>query len=504
LVYAHAKMQAAGPASRIALHLSNLQGLDFQRFPQAMGPSDGRSVYDALQRGKESCEALLRKFLGTSLMLWAPTDTALLVQLASAFQSFVLSSQSDMTLHLVVPHDPFPGCDKPESILDLWWHGLLADKWRSSLKQVEFLRQPTRCVFSGSIGPLHHMKNLAVFTLSTDAMSMPMSVVQWRPTLLTHMEGPALVVDCDEREELLTHRSLVATALPGLISWEGPRRSLGSRGVDRRCVFIGTFEASRVSDLDLRLYSKALQGIEGLQGVLIGSRSLFSDRSSYLVDMGHPRAISEVVSLIDEVVLVSPRLAIMITAKSADTWSQRLTDQFKADPLVAIEKIRSRVSRNGGRPWAKPCLLQNHMRAAKSRMATSKSAGASAARVELRSCIAVQGLTMSRANSMITSLMQRVSEVLGLPLRHCADVAAMRPHDWAVARNPKGDWAGRILIESETPREVQDLFNRIHGSSIEVNGMSYALEVDNAYANLDAAAVRNILWQAGASSSQNE
>jgi hypothetical protein len=149
---------------------------------------------------------------------------------------------------------------------------------------------------------------------------------------MKHDEGPALWIDCEGSEELTTQRTLLTLALPGLIGWEGPRRSLGTRGEDRRSVFVGTFMAPMVSELDLRLYIKALQNRDGLAGVLVGSRSLFNDKSTFLVDMGHPRAIAAVSNLVDEVVLVSPKLAIMSTSKSAEAWCSTLTEQFKVDP----------------------------------------------------------------------------------------------------------------------------------------------------------------------------
>ena len=147
-------------------------------------------------------------------MLWAPRDNPTLAQVAFALQALSVSSDRDLTLHLVVPHDPYPGCDQPGSILDLWWHGLLADKWRSVVASVEFLRQPTRCVFSGAISPMHHLKYLAIFTLSTSAgTAIPMSVVQWRPTLVKYDDGPTILVDCEEAAEMRAQKTLTTAVL---------------------------------------------------------------------------------------------------------------------------------------------------------------------------------------------------------------------------------------------------------------------------------------------------
>ena len=128
--------------------------LNFEDFPQAVGPEEGQVLYHAIHRGKNLSEEILRKFKGTDLMPWAPADNSVLTQLVTAIYGFVLRPQHELTVHLAVPHDPYPGCDIADSITELWWHGLLAEKRRSMLKDLEFLRQPTRCVFSGSITPL--------------------------------------------------------------------------------------------------------------------------------------------------------------------------------------------------------------------------------------------------------------------------------------------------------------------------------------------------------------
>jgi hypothetical protein len=84
LSFVHARGQAAGVSGRIALRLSNLLGVDFDEFPQAVGPLEGRVLYDAVHRGKQSCEEALRRLTGTDIMLWAPTDNSVLAPLTAA------------------------------------------------------------------------------------------------------------------------------------------------------------------------------------------------------------------------------------------------------------------------------------------------------------------------------------------------------------------------------------------------------------------------------------
>ena len=69
-----------------------------------------------------------------------------------------------------------------------------------------------------------------------------------------------------------------------------------------------------------------------------------------LVEVRVPQILMKCEDLYDEVVLVSHKLAAIMTSKPADTWAARLTSLANADPSTAIDKIRYRVSRQGGRP----------------------------------------------------------------------------------------------------------------------------------------------------------
>ena len=105
------------------------------------------------------------------------------------------------------------------------------------MKGVEFLRQPTRCVFSGSVNPLYHLKAMSIFTLSPHGLKQLESVTRWRPTILDFDSGPAVLVDCGSEDEHDVHKMLLSVQLPGIIGWEGPRRSLGSQGAKTRLAF---------------------------------------------------------------------------------------------------------------------------------------------------------------------------------------------------------------------------------------------------------------------------
>ena len=56
-------------------------------------------------------------------------------------------------------------------------------------------------------------------------------------------------------EELGVHGALKKLTLPGLIRWDGPRRSLGSKGPAQRLYFVGFFDANHITDLTMKARS---------------------------------------------------------------------------------------------------------------------------------------------------------------------------------------------------------------------------------------------------------
>ncbi len=62
------------------------------------------------------------------LLVWAPQDSDALQRLVSACLQHVTNAHATCSLQLLVPHDPFPDCDSPGTIRDLWWHPHFSDK----------------------------------------------------------------------------------------------------------------------------------------------------------------------------------------------------------------------------------------------------------------------------------------------------------------------------------------------------------------------------------------
>ena len=481
----HSRTQHAGGKQKVALHLSNLQDLPLQSFQHAMPTDEARRIYEAIYKSAATFSDILQAITGGSLIVWAPTEHSTVAQLAATFQKYALQPGASGEVQLLIPHDPYPGCSTPTQVLDLWRHELFSPKWKSIVSKIEFLRQPTRCVFSGHTGPMHHVKSIAICTLSTTGVITETTSTQWRHTLGHGSSGPTLIVDCKSENELSTHRALIEANLPGLLSWTGPRKSIGSRGNDRRISFTGYFDEQAVSNLDMRLYTRTLRNNQVLGEALIGQQDLFTDPGALLVDFGHVRALTQAIDSVDECVLVSPRLALVTTPCRTEHWRVVMTSQLASDPLGAITKIRFRQSQHGGRPWATPEALPMQIRSARNRAAQAQATTAGATqRNELQSTLRLSDAAAGRTDELLSLILQKIGGVTNVGFRPVEDERTLQPYEVRPIRTQLGKWTGTLEFACASSAELRAIHTSLHGNSIEISGICAIVEVENDFKDL--------------------
>ena len=482
--FLYQRAQQTGTNHRLALHLSNLQGASMEGLSQAISVKEARRLYEEILKSPESCEDLLKATLnGGSLTMWAPSDHIAMMRIATAFKKVSLRPGAIGAMHLLVPHEPFHRCETPMQILDLWFHELLGQKWKSIVSRVEFLRQPTRCVFPGNICPLHHVKSIAIFTLSTTGEITTSLTTQWRPTLNHTPGGHHIVVDCPRSDQLMVHRALMTTQLRGLLNWDGPVRSLGNKADDLRVAFTGHFDEKEVNVLDLKLYVRILRARPGLDQAIIGSQSLFIEQAAVIVDFGHPRAFIGNEEMIEEMVLVSPRMALMTTPRQADDWCQLMTEQFRSDPLSAITRIRFRDSR-GGRPWARPVALPGQIKATRARARPQTASAKEQAKQQLRTTVTISSMATGRKEELQACIMDHISAVIQKSFQRSTSDSPLRSYEWKPILDELGEWRGAIEFECVWQEEVNMIYSKMQGSGIELQGTCCILEFENLFMQL--------------------
>ena len=163
-----------------------------------------------------------------------------------------------------------------------------------------------------------------------------------------------------------------------------------------------------------------------------------------------------------------------------------MNGQHERDPLEAIELIKFRDSRNGGRPWVKPSFLASHTQQARANASLTRLPATVAATAVLKYSVAVQGVTVGSSEALVKVMMQQVLRVTGLPLVEHTGSAELKKHEWEAIKDFGGKWTGRINIQAGSQDEIATVFSVIHGSGLEADGVCYPVEVTSPFAHLGA------------------
>lgn len=115
---------------RIALHLSNLRGIDIASHQGAIDVNTSRQLHSHLCGPPDEIERTLIRWGDLPFLTWAPTDNGQLLKVAACARKLQNTKAVHAPLVLATPFDPYPACQKVSDITDVWDHPLLHTKWK--------------------------------------------------------------------------------------------------------------------------------------------------------------------------------------------------------------------------------------------------------------------------------------------------------------------------------------------------------------------------------------
>ena len=388
-------------------------------------------------------------------------------------------------LILAVPLEPYPGCGQISDFLDIWSHPILGAKWRDTLQGTVILAQPTRIVVSGLHGPMHRIKNIALFTLApTNGREPERQLVDWRNTIFKYDVGPVIIVDVPETHAHEVREHLATASVPGVLRIDAPRPSASSMSAKRRSVVHIHVERTVATPLFLEMVMPWLR--KGLRDyeALVGCTTTVSNTSTLLMDVSSPSASLTHSEGWWSAIAVSPRLVLIETRCDAAWWQEELTTKWRADPARAAEKIRFRPSSQLAQKtttFAKISATPDQIAAARVR-AQHDTPGLTTWRVTLR----IELGTTGQSDIWLPDCLEDIARRSGLTLRQALHDRATDIHEWRPILNYEGAWTGGVTIQLASEGEVRTLHHAAHGQGIQVQQCSAIVEITSTYVVLDA------------------
>jgi len=470
-----------------ALHLSNLQRFPLTSLCDKLNPGNGmpkvlkinscRELYTKLSQAQVKIEEALSPFRDGKVILWAPENHEQLPRIIGGLNKLYTEKGCKVEVMFLVPFVPLPGCDTAERILDLWSHPLLQHKYTNVVKEVCFIREPSRCVFTRDNNPVHTTKSLVAITVAANTGGVQPYTFSMRSMLLAEPAGGDMIlvdVQTKHATAALAELTKASLTIPGApVQWSLQGRSRGHSAAQPRSTFSGLID--RASVLEIRAVISGIKSFFGDQDMIIGRSSMFVDRNTIIAE-GNLEQITALGPVISECVLISPHKALVTPSASADEFSRILTQDGKMRSM-SVRYRKSSVLQGGF--YARPKDLPSILLAERHNAYAARQGGVTASLLALQVHIEVLGLDAGTYEDIAGKVMDKIGAETGTSLQESQDPEdALQAGQWRkVAR--EGSWTGRILLQCADQDDMSSLFRIAHGRGVCVGGLLHSINISS-------------------------
>ena len=424
-------------------------------------PEEARDVCGKLLQGGDAFLQTMATMAGRGVMLWAPGEKEDLGRLCGGVAKAAMQGVP-INLFVVVPLDPRPGCHSPWQFGDTWTHDLLQtqSRWAPFVQTISFSHEPMKIVVSGLHAPMHQIKSLCMVHLSSTSGTGTWSMMRSRGLVGSAPDAPMVVLDIAEKDELTLLGLLGQVPRDFVTSWQGPAKAASSTPQERRLLYTGRLTqggnwAARVSLLRLKAIFQAID-------VIIGLYTTYSLKEAVLIDITRPAAVTKVQELLEDAVLVSPRLLLARTTASETQWRAAVDSAFQDDDDAYVERVRYRPSSGGGVLAMVPALAETR--------ALRRNAHRAPDGRELQVVLRFSGELIGGRFPEVHTFMALAREAARLPLHPQAVEELTAVYQWKPLVDARAGWRGDVLLQVRHRDEVKVTFQRLEGKAIDVAG----------------------------------
>ena len=444
-----------GTGTLEALSLSNI--LEADNGLIHIDVEQARTFTGNLWKGGKDAVETMKTIEGKEIIIWCPTSKEDVGRLASAI---VKGTEAGIrcTVTVLIPLDPKPKCHEVSQFTDLWSHELVSGKWAAFTRSTRFSAKPVKIVVSGSFAPMHQTKSLCMVSLTTEGGRNEMTMLHSRGSIgrLASREI-VVVVDLAEEEEIEFVKMIGIMREEVIAEWHGPSRAPSSRAGEKRILYAGVVKeagawAARMAVMRIKVHLNPLD-------VVVGLHSTFGNPDSILIDMSGGTVGAKVQKLVEDAVMVSPRLMVARSTASEKQWKERTEAIFHQNGEY-IEKVRYRTSQ-GGNTIAIPPVLQEQKDRKKKEV---KGNDDKLTQIIVR----LRGEFIEAQEDQAPRIVQMIAEKSQTKLDEEESAVVAGKHQWKKIKDPRTGWKGDILIKCSDEDEVIKIYRLIEGKALEL------------------------------------
>jgi hypothetical protein len=273
-----------------------------------------------------------------------------------------------------------------------------------------------------------------------------------------------MVIDFDRTHEHNIYEALELLRFDMIHAWS--RTSPSPADTRYRGTVYGYLK-EEATELHCTLLARTLQAaLASFPHTVVGHTGLLRDPGALIMDSLGPAGMLATAHLSDQMLLLSPRKAALITSSRHSDWEEALTEQANGHETERVFRLAWRRSTRGGRAWATPMTITPQQRAA----LTSDWQGVAGI---TRSTVYIQ----TKGNLDITPdqlgahLAERLATWSGQPWSLQAMGTLPKPGQLSPVSGETGTWDGAFVLETRAPEQTEQLANYLNQHCIpSVNG----------------------------------
>jgi hypothetical protein len=191
-----------------------------------------------------------------------------------------------------------------------------------------------------------------------------------------------------------------------------------------------------------------------------------------------PDVIPLVNPFVEQMVLVSPKLALVHTQRSAEEWVETLTTMHHANPTMAATHLTWRRPHKRPTIFAAPDLLQVRTVAERQQafMRENRPSRMALYRQDLVT-VEVRGSLGPDPDFLLAALVGQMKEVLGRDVPHGKDENDLEPSQHWSHRDATGAWTGKVIVHLPNLPEARAVYQTFQGGTVQVGNMIATLWV---------------------------
>jgi hypothetical protein len=243
--------------------------------------------------------------------------------------------------------------------------------------------------------------------------------------------------------------------------------------LDQKRITFRLYASKQVfTELGVQCLIQYSRKLAGLQHALVGGERLINDKGALILEVTVIEAAQSLKDLMEEGIVISPTEMLINTTASQAEWERRLTQLWHDDPALSGMQVKWRRGTHQGRPWAKPHMLDDIVRAvAKRAMAGDQQHHVGEGQIIL------QGPLGSKPVQLMTKLMEAVVAKTQLPMIQQMDGKRLRDYGWRMQMGTDGRPTGRVDVKMQTVEQLEKIGKMLRQDVVEVNGNFLPIEV---------------------------